>query len=1099
MIQAVRWPVLHDDSNSWAQPPSRASAARGAWRAEPDALTLVKDGAELPALLAEATSWAERITVCVSAPASERGTSPWWRELLARNTKIDGVYLRRPEQAEGWLLHRLHAAGSLRLVEAGGRQVASNLLLFARGGELRVLLSHIPLERALAGAAFGALLSFRGTQQSELARACRAQVESWAELARIPTGSDIDALTLDPRRREPAVGVAVPRLPRVLIEPTELAAGLARWAACGDDGASVRSFAGGYRVVFEAHGEALVPLTLSLHAGPAWAAGNALLLDASGRVILVWRGGLLGHSRARSELSWSEARSPSFVLESAALGLSQRVAVVAQSDAPLGPQLATFARELTRLGEAFGVEPPPALGHVLADFSTLSSKQQTRLIWRALLGLGALELGAAARVAAEALRDQGYLRGEALASGSAPLVALAALIEQAALAGRSFDRPSEDRVRAIQPELAAYVQEDWLACLLEGLPEGDVVARRTALRRAFERARDVWGLEVRGLTGERLAPASAAERALESCVSSALCNGLLVRVGAAGLKRPGAGIELGPAPAPSNESVHGFLDGWTRALDSLAPVQRFLLTRRAGWYGRREALESVAERLGLSLERARQIEAQAWRQIELRSSWARTLRARLERALGGARSVPVRRLVLDDAWWRGVEERLELCEAVFEGLLGAELELVELGAPGQREAFFARFSRAELERALGGLLERAAHIPTPAAEADYRVLCELCAAELDAGLAEYLRDALEPRLVLDASDPGRVLGFAPGPRSLETLPLETLPLETLPALPREVDSEALLRLEDVMRSVFRTAGTPLPLSAVAERVRKRLDVSEATIAERLASAPFVQRNADQYGLIARDVPGGAEAIASVLDDLAEALSSRQRPLTASDAERLAEAHVKRAWSPELLCSLIAGDPALHLSAAHDTTLRRWEHARLVPHSAPIGPGLPARVRARFEQLAQQPLPATEALRRRLACELGRLERTTEADDLVALPLARQLYDVSERLLEHAAGEPPEAQQLTHAAIGCVLDALSPDEDALSPDEDALDAEKLFGARAVLAAVLRWLELDWLAGAPPARRPSANPSPALDDDPQSGTPTRYNTPSPSLET
>jgi hypothetical protein len=1091
MIEAVKCRVLHDDAGSRRDAEdgtmSNAGVSDGgvsdgtrssAWRAEPGGLVLVRDSAELPPLLADAVAWAERITVSVTAPQSARGTSAWWRELLARNTKCDAIYVRRPEQAEGWLLHRLHVTGRLRLVDAGGKQVASNLILFARGDELRILLSHISLERALAGAAFGALLSFRGSASSEIARACRAQVESSLEFARIPTGSEIDALTLDPLRRQPVASFDAPRSPRVLTEPLELAAALARWD--DGDGALVRSFAGGHRISFEPGGEALAPLTLSLHAGPAWAAGNALLLEDGTRVILVWRGGLLGHSRARSELCWSESRSPSFVLESAALGFAQRVAVVAQTGAALGPQLAAFARELGRLGEVFGVEPPPALSHVLADFSTLSSKQQTLLVWRALIGLGPIELAEAARVAALALRDQGYLRGEALAPGSAPLVALSTLIEQAADAGRSFDRPSEGRVRAIQPDLAQYAQEDWLACLLRALSPGSTVAHRSALRRAFERAGELWGL-----SGERLTPGGAALRALESCVSSALGRGLLVRVGAAGLKRRGRdSVDVPRAEAPRNEFVHGFVEGWKQALESLAPVARCLVSRRSGWYGKRETLASVAQRLGLTPERARQIETDAWQQIEAASSWAATLRARLERALAGTRAVAVQRLVLDDAWWRGVEHHLEVCEAAFESLLGAELWRVEIGAPGERETFFARFTPAELDRTVLSLVERAALIATPATDADYRAACEATAAELDAGLSEYLRDALTPHLELDPEDPTRVLRFNASAR----------PVETLPAMSGAVDSEARLRLEDVLRSVFRSAGTPLSLSAVAERVRQRLDVSAAMLAERLGEAPFVQRNADQYGLIARDVPGGSEAIARVLEALVATLSSRQRSLTFEETEALGAAYVKRAWSPELLRCTIAGDPALHLSSAGEVTLRRWQHARLVPHGALICPGVPAGLRPRFEKLAQQQPPEAEALRERLRSELARLERAADVDDLFALPLARQLGDVSARLLEPATSALPEARQLCHAAVQCLLDALAPDEDDL--DAAPLDVEKLASASAVIAAVLRWLDLDWPLGVPPTRHPGLLEH-ALEDA-QSGTPTRYSAPPPSLE-
>ena len=57
------------------------------------------------------------------------------------------IYLRRAEQTEGWLLHQLYDTGALRLLDNGGRQVASNLILFVRTGELRVLLSHLPLKK----------------------------------------------------------------------------------------------------------------------------------------------------------------------------------------------------------------------------------------------------------------------------------------------------------------------------------------------------------------------------------------------------------------------------------------------------------------------------------------------------------------------------------------------------------------------------------------------------------------------------------------------------------------------------------------------------------------------------------------------------------------------------------------------------------------------------------------------------------------------------------------------------------------------------------------------------------------------------------------
>lgn len=1057
MNDAARWPVLHDASARGGKSLTDDLHSRvSAWRAEPEALALLTQGAELSLLVGDAASWAEQITLCLTAPQSERGTLPWWRELLARSSKCAGTYVRQAQRSEPWLIHRLHALGALRLVEGGGKQVASNLLIFSRGDELRVVLTHIPLERAVAGAAFGALLTFRGGKGAELARACGAQLESWAELARIPTGSEIDALMLDARRRGPLPAPEPPRSRHVVVDAEALSSGLERFgvaagAASGggsssgaDTALDVRSSQGSHRVSLRSDGD--TPFVLTFHGGAAWAAGNALLLDEGhGESLLVWRGGLLGSSRSRGDLLWSEARFATFRLEDAALGLSQRVAVVAHSGAPLEPQLAAFARELGRLSDVFGVQPPPALGHVLADFSTLSARQQTLLAARALLGAGALDLATATRVAAEALRDQGYLRGQSIAPGSDAHEAIAELLANAADAGAGFDRPSPDTLRAIQPERSAYVLDDWLECLLRALPDNAVVDQRSALRLGFERAREFWGLR-----GERLRPGSSVERALEAAVSTALCRGSLVRVGSGGLQRLGRESPYPELPrAVANACPHGFVGGFAQRLEALEPVSRFLLARRSGWYGRREALSQVAQRLGLTLERARQIESDAWAKLAAGSGWARELRSRLERAFAGARVVRVRELARDDAWWQGVEQHLELADAVFEALFNEPLHRVELGGPA-REAFFARFDAAALEQAFGALLAQAAQVATPADIDVYQRLCDAASAELDRGLAEDLREALEAHLELDPDEPSRVLSFVAS---------DGAALEPFPVDPKGVDSEALLRLRDVLRSVFRSAGTPLSLAAVGERLQKRLDVDDATLTEQLSHPPFVRRNPDQYGLVSRDVPGGPEAIAAVLNDVTEALRASQRALGPDPLWAIVQARMQQAWSPELVRSLIGGDPALSLGSTNDTTLRRWEHARLLPHGPLLCPGVPAVVRPRFDKLAQQPPCSREVLAERLSSELRRLERAGDADDLRGLPLARQLGDLSERLLEHTDDEPTDTRALARAAVQILLDALEPDEDDL--DAPLIDHDRLTEARAVFAAVLRWLGLSWL--------------------------------------
>src|SRR6185436_340986 len=132
-----------------------------------------------------------------------------------------------------------------------------------------------------------------------------------------------------------------------------------RFTALGLDGArleggwgvSVRAFDSGFRVQLQHRDKGRPPILLTLHAGAAWAAGNALMLQTkSGESVLAWRGGLLGQSRSKVELLWSEARLPTFLLEEGGIGPAQRVALVAHTATNIAPQLSAFVRETSRLG-----------------------------------------------------------------------------------------------------------------------------------------------------------------------------------------------------------------------------------------------------------------------------------------------------------------------------------------------------------------------------------------------------------------------------------------------------------------------------------------------------------------------------------------------------------------------------------------------------------------------------------------------------------------------------------------------------------------------------------------------------------------------------
>jgi hypothetical protein len=234
----------------------------------------------------------------------------------------------------------------------------------------------------------------------------------------------------------------------------------------------------------------------------------------------------------------------------------------------------------------------------------------------------------------------------------------------------------------------------------------------------------------------------------------------------------------------------------------------------------------------------------------------------------------------------------------------------------------------------------------------------------------------------------------------------------------------------------------------------------------LRVAPFVHRNPDQYGLVLRDVPGGHEAIAGALTLVVEALEKSQRPLAVSEAFALVQAESRPLWSVELLCSLLASDPVLAFTPAHDVVLRRWQEGGAKGRSALCCPGLPPLARLRFERLILDPPAEPERLLQRARSELGRLERLS-SEDFLATSLARHLVELYERLLEQVAQGSVRSQRLAQAAIGYFISSeQEAGAEVEAEDEDldggaSVDRDKLQETRAVLQAVLTQLELDWL--------------------------------------
>jgi hypothetical protein len=418
--------------------------------------------------------------------------------------------------------------------------------------------------------------------------------------------------------------------------------------------------------------------------------------------------------------------------------------------------------------------------------------------------------------------------------------------------------------------------------------------------------------------------------------------------------------------------------------------------------------------------------------------------------LAGQRFVSLRLLLREDAWWRGIEQELELVQPLFTGLLGGELHCIVVGARGSsgQNVLFARFSQADVDAALERVFVEASAVATPAPRSAYQRLLEGAAAVLDPGLAEYLGDALDAHLELAQDDPSSVVRFTP-----KRAPLAVSADAPLLEARR---SEAQLRLVDVIRTVFRIEKSPLGLAALAERVRRRAEIDDGTLRALVCAPPFVELAGDRYGLLARDVPGGHAAIVRVLNGVAGALEAEPGQYRGKRALALYEA-LGQPGSFELFSSLLWNDPALCVSAAHDVGLRSWQGALLPALGELVLPGIPRAARERFERLTHAPGSLRQALEfvRR---EQSHLQRATGGDALAA-SLARHTFELYERLLVHVEHGSEADQCLARAAVAYLTALAAPDDGELNTA--ALDVETLREARAVLKAVLSHCQLDWL--------------------------------------
>jgi superfamily I DNA/RNA helicase/mRNA-degrading endonuclease RelE of RelBE toxin-antitoxin system len=207
--------------------------------------------------------------------------------------------------------------------------------------------------------------------------------------------------------------------------------------------------------------------------------------------------------------------------------------------------------------------------------------------------------------------------------------------------------------------------------------------------------------------------------------------------------------------AGRERAATGLLESWKSQLQEQDSVRRMVLTLRAGLGGRGETLQSIAELIGVTRERVRQIEKAVLEDLGRNKGWIAEVRARVDAALSGSASSL--EVLAADPWWAGIVAVPEALDYFGERLLGGAFRVVEL----EEHPYAARCSQDALDESWTTLKRAAAKVPLPAAVTLFEALAEPLTGTLGKTLSDLQRERLKGMLHLedDGGNGPRVVGF----------------------------------------------------------------------------------------------------------------------------------------------------------------------------------------------------------------------------------------------------------------------------------------------------------------------------------------------------
>ncbi|MBX3232512.1 MAG: hypothetical protein KIT84_16175 [Labilithrix sp.] len=150
------------------------------------------------------------------------------------------------------------------------------------------------------------------------------------------------------------------------------------------------------------------------------------------------------------------------------------------------------------------------------------------------------------------------------------------------------------------------------------------------------------------------------------------------------------------------------------------------------------------------------------------------------------------------------------------------------------------------------------------------------------------------------------------------------------ALPGSRENESRVYVHEALEELLVDAGEPVARGVLVTKLGSRLGASEIAIAQVFTRPQFVRVDRERIGLLARDVPGGASAIAEAAAHVEAVLARRERGLSEVHAHEevraLSPDHAR--WTAELTMSGLRADGRFRFSTSGALGLATWESTRV---------------------------------------------------------------------------------------------------------------------------------------------------------------------------